>query len=317
VGVGDNRVSDEDVSLLGANYGIGEPAITTRGVTYLDIGPTTDYLPVSRPLSDHLIDFEDFILFAANYQVTTGPPGPARAKPAKREGGATAGAIEQFRVSAPVVVQAGQSVTATIRLSGAGAIQGFSATLGWDPAIVQPVSAAATPWLESQDGLALSPGAGRVDAALLGAREVGMIGDVEVATVTFQALATGASGIRLAGVVARDAANQPVATDITVTGVEPSAPRTTALAAPWPNPSREGVTLEFGLARAGPVELAIYGIDGRRVKVLAQGERESGEYRLPWDGTDERGRAAAPGVYYARLRADGREFTKKLVRLDR
>ena len=73
----------------------------------------------------------------------------------------------------------------------------------------------------------------------------------------------------------------------------------------------------FSLARAGRVELAIYGVDGRRVKVLVQGEREAGEYRLSWDGTDERGRAAAPGVYYARLGADGRVFTKKLVRLDR
>lgn len=317
VGVGDNRVSDEDVSLLGANYGIGEPAITTRGVAYLDIGPTTDFLPVSRPLPDHLIDFEDFILFAANYQVTSGPPGPARVRPATRQGGAAAGALEQFRVSAPVLVQAGQGVTATIHLAGAGAIQGFAATLGWDPAIVQPVSVAATPWLDSQDGLALSPGPGRVDAALLGAREVGMIGEVEVATVTFQAIASGAPAIRLAGVVARDAANQPVATDITVTGVEASAPRMTELAAPWPNPSRDGTTLEFGLARAGLVELAIYGVDGRRMKILAQGEREAGGYRLSWDGTDERGHAAAPGVYYVRLRADGRDYTKKLVRLDR
>lgn len=317
VGVGDNRVSDEDVSLLGANYGIGEPAITSRGVAYLDIGPTTDYLPVSRPLPDHVIDFEDFILFAANYQVTSGPPGPARARPATREGGAAADAIEQFRVSAPVVVQAGQSVTATIHLAGAGAIQGFAAALGWDPAIVQPVSAAATPWLESQDGMVLSPGPGRVDAALLGARPSGMLGDVDVATVTFQALASGAPAIRLAGLEARDAANRPVATDIVVTGVELAAPRATELAAPWPNPSRDATTIEFGLARAGLVELAVYGVDGRRVKVLAQGEREAGGYRLSWDGTDERGRAAAPGVYYARLRADGRDQTKKLVRLDR
>ena len=317
VGVGDNRVSDEDVSLLGAHYGIGEPAITTRGVAYLDIGPTTDYLPTSRPLPDHLIDFEDFILFAANYQVTSGPTGPARVRPAKGTGGAAAGAAESFRVGAPVIVQAGQTATASVFLSGTGAVQGFSATLAWDAAVVLPVSAAASPWLEGQGGLALSPGPGKVDAALLGAREHGMTGDVEVATVTFRAIATGASGIRLAGVVARDAANQPVATGVTVTGVESAAPRTTALAVPWPNPSREATTLEFGLARAGLVELAIYGIDGRRVKVLAQGEREAGEYRLSWDGSDERGRTAAPGVYYARLRADGREFTKKLVRLDR
>lgn len=318
VGVGNNVVSDEDVSLLGANYGIAEPDITTRGVAYLDVGPTTDYLTTSRPLPDHKIDFEDFIIFAANYQVTSGPPGPARmARGTRGARGASTGALDEFSVTAPAIVQSGQLVTATVRLSGTGRVQGFSAGLEWNAAVVQPVSVAATAWFESQDGLALTPGQGRVDAALLGARETGLVGDVEVASVTFQAIASGSAGIGLAGVTARDAWNQPVATSIHVADVEFAAPLTTSLAQPSPNPSRGAIALGFALARAGRAELAIYGIDGRRIKVLAQGERAAGEYRLSWDGTDERGRAAAPGVYYARLSADGREFTRKLVRLDR
>ncbi len=316
VGTGDNRVSDEDVSLLGANYGIGEPAITSRGVAYLDIGPTTDYLPTSRPHPDHLIDFEDFILFAANYQVTSGPPGPSRVKPAG-EAHAASGAVEVFDLAAPSVVEAGALVTTTLRLNGSGAVRGFSAVLGWDPSVVQPVGAEPTSWFAAQDGLLLSPGPGRVDGALLGAREIGLAGDVEVASVTFRAIASGAPGLRIQRVAARDGRNQPVTTAIQVADVAGPAPRTTALAAPWPNPSREATTLEFGLARTGAVELSIYGIDGRRVRLLVQGEREAGNYRLNWDGADDRGRSAAPGVYYARLRADGREFTKKLVRLDR
>jgi len=140
VGVGNNVVSDEDVSLLGANYGIGEPDITTRGVAYLDVGPTTDFLPASRPLPDHLIDFEDFILFAANYQVTSGPSGPARATRAARAARAASGAPEEFTVTAPATVQAGQLVAATIRLNGSGRVQGFSAALAWNAGVVQPVS---------------------------------------------------------------------------------------------------------------------------------------------------------------------------------
>lgn len=315
IGAGDNVVSDEDVSLLGAHYGIGEPEITSRGVAYLDIGPTSDFLPTSRPQPDHLIDFEDFILFAANYQVTSGPSGPARAvRPAR---GAASGALEEFRVAAPFAVQSGEAVAAALRLNGTGAVQGFSARLTWNAAVVQPVGATASPWLVGQNGLLLSPGPGKVDAALLGARETGMLGDVELAMVTFQAIASGNPDIRLASVVARDASNRPVATAVAVAGVDPAAPGATALGAPWPNPARGATTLVFGLARPGPVELSIYGVDGRRVKLLAQGVREAGEYRLPWDGTDERGRAAAPGVYYARLKADGRVFTRKLVRLER
>jgi len=108
-----------------------------------------------------------------------------------------------------------------------------------------------------------------------------------------------------------------VATTVADAGIESAAPRTTELAMPWPNPSHGAIALEFGLARAGHVELAIYGIDGRRVKVLVQGRARGGRVPALVDGTDERGRAAAPGVFYARLSAEGREFTRKLVRLDR
>jgi hypothetical protein len=316
VGLGNNHVSDEDVSLLGANYGIGEPAITTRGVAFLDVGPTTDWLPTSRPLPDHQIDFEDFMLFAANYQVLSAPPAAPRAASQPLRG-SEAGATEEFHVVAPVVVQAGESVTASIWLAGSGRIQGFSAELAWDGAIVEPVSAHSSPWLDAQNGLLLSPRPGKVDAVLLGARAQGMLGTDEVATVTFQALASGASGLRLAHVVARDARNQPVPVGISVAGVDDAAtPRATALAAPWPNPARGDATLEYALAREGQVELAIYGVDGRHVRTLEKGMRSAGTYRLPWDGTDEGGQAVPPGLYYARLRVDGWEFTKKLVWLD-
>ena len=63
-----------DVSLLGAHYGIGEPAITTRGVAYLDVGPTTDGQVTSRPTPDHRIDFDDLMMFATNFRVVSAPP---------------------------------------------------------------------------------------------------------------------------------------------------------------------------------------------------------------------------------------------------
>lgn len=315
IGTGNNVVSDEDVSLLGANYGIGQAEIASRGVEYLDVGPTSDYLPTSRPHPDHVLDFEDFILFAANYQVTSGPAGPARvARPAA---GTSAAALEAFSLSAPAAAQAGQDVTATLRLDGAGHVQGFSARLAWNPAVLQPVAVAASPWLESQVGAVLSPGPGRVDGALLGARQPGILGAVDLATVTFHATAAGPTGLALASVIARDAWNQPVGTDVRVTGVGAPAPLATVLEAPRPNPARGPTTLAFALAQRATVELALYSVDGRRVKVLAQGAIDAGEYRLAWDGSDDSGRMASPGVYLVRLAVDGRVLTRKLVRLDR
>jgi hypothetical protein len=36
-------------------------------------------------------------------------------------------------------------------------------------------------------------------------------------------------------------------------------------------------------------------------------------YRISWRGDDDAGRRQGPGVYWARLTADGRTFTRRLV----
>ena len=59
--------------------------------------------------------------------------------------------------------------------------------------------------------------------------------------------------------------------------------------------------------KPGYLRLVIYDAQGRRVRMLASGEFGPGRHRARWDGTDDRGRTVASGVYFARLRVDGRE----------
>jgi hypothetical protein len=138
-----------------------------------------------------------------------------------------------------------------------------------------------------------------------------------VARVRFRALRAGDAGIRLAKVKARDGRNRSLGESEMVARTEALRPGRTALLAPRPNPARGGgaAELEFSLAEAVEVELAIYGVDGRRVRTLVREQREAGVYREAWDGRDEGGRVSASGVYYARLLAGSRRFTQKLVRV--
>ncbi len=55
------------------------------------------------------------------------------------------------------------------------------------------------------------------------------------------------------------------------------------------------------LVNAMRVQLAIYDVRGRRVKVLADGELPPGVSDLAWDGRSETGTTATSGVYFARL----------------
>jgi len=76
-----------------------------------------------------------------------------------------------------------------------------------------------------------------------------------------------------------------------------------------PNPVRGRVDFALLLPDAGQVHAAVYDLAGRRVARLADGAFTAGTHRLTWDGTDDRGRATAAGVYFVRVtngRADAR-----------
>lgn len=92
-------------------------------------------------------------------------------------------------------------------------------------------------------------------------------------------------------------------------------PAATALAAAYPNPFRADAALRFDLARAGEVLLEVYDLRGARVRTLAEGPWAAGRHAVRWDGLDEHGRPASPGVYLVRLRADGYDGRTKVVRV--
>lgn len=86
-------------------------------------------------------------------------------------------------------------------------------------------------------------------------------------------------------------------------------------APPSPNPSSRATTLRFGLTREARVDVGVYDERGRRVAVLANGRLTAGEHTLLWDGHDESGRDVAPGLYFVRAKLDGREYSRRIVRV--
>ena len=52
---------------------------------------------------------------------------------------------------------------------------------------------------------------------------------------------------------------------------------------------------------------------GARLRTLAEGPHTPGTHRVAWDGLDERGRRAGPGIYLVRLESAGQSRTQRLV----
>ena len=193
-------------------------------------------------------------------------------------------------------------------------MQGVSAGLRWDPSVVEILSTASCGFIESLNGIAISPGPAKLDGALLGVGAQGITGQGDFATVTFRGLANGDPHIAIDRAIARDSTNHPV-TLATGTVAVPAAPLRTWLAPAAPNPFHRTTALSFELAQGGPVDLAIYSVDGRRVRSLIHGIRDAGQYRLAWDGRDDQGQTLSPGVFYLHFVTPQRRETRAITYL--
>ena len=62
----------------------------------------------------------------------------------------------------------------------------------------------------------------------------------------------------------------------------------------------------LALSTPRPVEVALYDLSGRRVRVLFDGDEANGRYTdKVWDGRDDQGQAVPPGLYVARVFVSG------------
>jgi Ca-activated chloride channel family protein len=71
--------------------------------------------------------------------------------------------------------------------------------------------------------------------------------------------------------------------------------------------------VDFYLGQRSNVELTIYNMRGEQVKVLVKTALPAGAHHAEWDGTNDRGKPAASGVYIYRLRGGGLVKTEKMA----
>ncbi len=84
-----------------------------------------------------------------------------------------------------------------------------------------------------------------------------------------------------------------------------------------PRREHDLIGIRFGLPDADRelvrTELAVYDVNGDRVRALVRGTVPAGEHHLFWDGRNDAGEIVSPGVYFLTLEADGRYASKKIL----
>jgi len=79
----------------------------------------------------------------------------------------------------------------------------------------------------------------------------------------------------------------------------------TTLAPPWPNPARGPVSFGYSLAARSRIDVAIFDLQGRKVRQLVSGWHDAGVDHVVWDAQGDDGATVSNGTYFARLAVRG------------
>ncbi len=104
------------------------------------------------------------------------------------------------------------------------------------------------------------------------------------------------------------------------TGIDDTAqepPAVFALQPAYPNPFVRGklaaTTIDYQLAEAARVEIAIFDMLGRKIKTLVDHLQTAGAHTAFWDASDEQGNLVNSGIYFYRMRSGAFTLTRKVL----
>jgi len=96
-----------------------------------------------------------------------------------------------------------------------------------------------------------------------------------------------------------------------------SAPATLEFAAPYPNPSRNGIVqFRFSIPTASDVRLELYDVAGRLRWSESLNGLNAGPHSVTWNGLASNGARLASGIYHMRLVSQAGTRSVRLVRFD-
>ena len=84
----------------------------------------------------------------------------------------------------------------------------------------------------------------------------------------------------------------------------------------YPNPFNPETNIFYSTSVNGAVELSIYNIKGQLVKKLVNSSMNAGEHNIVWNGKDASDRTVSSGLYFYKLKVNGKTIdTKKMMLL--
>jgi len=83
----------------------------------------------------------------------------------------------------------------------------------------------------------------------------------------------------------------------------------------YPNPFNPVTTLRYDLPEDALINVTIYDMMGRRIKILVNGPQSAGYRSVIWDATNDYGKPVSAGIYLYKIQVGEFTQTKKMVLL--
>ncbi|RLC49856.1 MAG: hypothetical protein DRH79_08465 [Candidatus Cloacimonadota bacterium] len=85
----------------------------------------------------------------------------------------------------------------------------------------------------------------------------------------------------------------------------------------YPNPFNPVTTIGYSIKETGNVTLEVYNLRGQLVKRLVNEVKQTGDYTVNWNGTDNSNKSVSSGVYFYKMVSEGNigryTSTKKMI----
>ncbi len=82
----------------------------------------------------------------------------------------------------------------------------------------------------------------------------------------------------------------------------------------YPNPFNPETTISFSVVQTSSlVNLEIYNLKGQKIKTLVNEVLSAGSHSVVWNGTDDKGKSVASGVYLYKMRTGNYVSSKKMI----
>jgi hypothetical protein len=98
-----------------------------------------------------------------------------------------------------------------------------------------------------------------------------------------------------------------------VTAADQPPRRGPALVLNRPNPFNAITTIDFTLSESGVVDIALFDVNGARLRTLVSGHRPAGRHQTHWDGRRDDGTALSSGIYFCRVSSGASSRMRRMV----